>query len=584
MPHLAVIYSIVTWLLLGLAPSSAVTVPTLSSSVLEIEEEEESAANCAAENCSGQAAVCVSESEGKAFCAYKPLALITVKHLTDMPSLAGADANAAALSAAFDQAQRQDEHRPTQQHEFLHCLEFKHDDSILGEDTFLPDNELPLSPRAETHSHFKLVTTVQASEMARATIDQAAHRASEQAAATLQPSSAAQPSSSGSNIDIYERIHELDAETIAQILDLLKQEPVNKLDLRLSFMSNDSLFVLNADDLQQSIVDCLQGHAYNCFLAGRHYDAKASAELKERLKAASPAPTAANQANAANQASTANQASAANQASTANQTSTAANQVSTAALSVFENELQAPPAPESLELSTKDHLSTAPPASAAALSNTEIPSSAAISASAANPSSTVLVAGTGHDVATQLPAVVNNIMHMLSFYRRGCNGGAQESCTMIGNANGRIGVALMLNLFALKDPKIAVQYLEKGCQHGDPGACANLGIAQLNGIVGTPVPLEASISNLRESCQLALTSSSLVRDYDSNVSLGCLSLGKIALRGVNQNGGTRAPDLHEAYQELSLACNLYNVEGCELLHQLEDSLERAVLIKTQGST
>ena len=42
MPHLTLIYLIVSWFLLSLAPSSAVTLSALSSSILEIEEEEES--------------------------------------------------------------------------------------------------------------------------------------------------------------------------------------------------------------------------------------------------------------------------------------------------------------------------------------------------------------------------------------------------------------------------------------------------------------------------------------------------------------------------------------------------------------
>ena len=100
-------------------------------------------------------------------------------------------------------------------------------------------------------------------------------------------------------------------------------------------------------------------------------------------------------------------------------------------------------------------------------------------------------------------------------------------------------------------------------------------------MLGTQVPLETSLTKLRDSCQLALTASRLVRDYDSNVSLGCLTLGTIALHGVDKDGVTRAPDVHKARRELNFACNLYNMEGCALLHKLDDSLERAAIFNAQ---
>ena len=112
MPHLTLIYLIVSWFLLSLAPSSAVTLSALSSSILEIEEEEESSS---AEDKSvfaqdkgvfaqGNGSLAQNQStsasqEQDASDKNRAPALITVKHLNDMPNLAEADARAAALSA-----------------------------------------------------------------------------------------------------------------------------------------------------------------------------------------------------------------------------------------------------------------------------------------------------------------------------------------------------------------------------------------------------------------------------------------------------------------------------------------------------
>lgn len=295
MPHLAVIYLIVTWILLSLAPSSAVTLPVLSSSILEIEEEEESSLT-EQQSASTPKEASTSDKKGAQ-------SLITVKHLNDMPSIAAADKRAAALSAAYSKAMEQKEERPSpQQHEFLRSLELKHDESVLGEGAFLPDNQAPLSQANSTdlHTNFELVTTVHASEMEHAALHQATkrdfavpnnglkaasgtgHQATPSAGLKATPNVKPHVSSPY----IYGRTEELSPETIALALELLKLEPLTNLNVRLSFMSNDTIFVLNEDDLQSTIVDCLQGHAYDCYIAGRHYDAMVSAELKQRLKAA----------------------------------------------------------------------------------------------------------------------------------------------------------------------------------------------------------------------------------------------------------------------------------------------------------
>ena len=296
MPHLTLIYLIVSWFLLSLAPSSAVTLSALSSSILEIEEEEESSS---AEDKSvfaqdkgvfaqgkgvfaqdkgvfaqGNGSLAQDQStsasqEQDASDKNRAPALITVKHLNDMPNLAEADARAAALSAAYDKAMEQKSARDSAQaqHEFLRSLELKHDESLLDHDDILPDSP---SSQAKQDPNFEFVTTVRASEMNRAALHQATRQEST-------PSRVSSPY-------IYGQTRELSVKTIALALDMLKLEPVAKLDLRLSFMSNDTLFVLNAEDLQRTTVDCLQGRAYDCYLAGRHYDAMVSHEFKERLK------------------------------------------------------------------------------------------------------------------------------------------------------------------------------------------------------------------------------------------------------------------------------------------------------------
>lgn len=558
MPHLTLIYLIVSWILLSLAPSSAVTLSALSSSILEIEEEEESSSDedksvfaqdkgSLAQNQSTSASQEQDDSDKN-----RAPALITVKHLNDMPNLAAADARAAALSAAYNKAMEQKSARDSAQaqHEFLRSLELKHDESLLDHGDIWPDNP---SSQAQQDPNFEFVTTVRASEMERAALHQATRQES--------------PQSSVSSPYIYGQTRELSVKTIALALDLLKLEPEGSLDLRLGFMSNDTLFVLNAEDLQRTTVDCLQGHAYDCYLAGRHYDAMVSHEFKERLKEQS-------------QDSTNDNALA-----TISEPSPQAVLNAAYELSAFKEQLLEQSAPSSPKL--KLH----PEPSLEANSNPELSSEANLSPKADLASEgevkpetkapEVLVRSSGHDVASELPPVVNNIIHMLSFYRRGCLESSQESCTMMANANGRVGVALILGLFELKYPEIAVQYLDRGCKRGDPSSCANLGLVQYNGMLGTQVPLETSLTKLRDSCQLALTASRLVRDYDSNISLGCLTLGTIALHGVDKDGVTRAPDVHEARRELNFACNLYNMEGCARLHKLDDSLERAAIINAQ---
>ena len=545
MPHLTLIYLIVSWFLLSLAPSSAVTLSALSSSILEIEEEEESSS---AEDKSvfaqdkgvfaqGNGSLAQNQStsasqEQDASDKNRAPALITVKHLNDMPNLAEADARAAALSAAYDKAMEQKSARDSAQaqHEFLRSLELKHDESLLDHDDILPDSP---SSQAKQDPNFEFVTTVRASEMNRAALHQATRQEST-------PSRVSSPY-------IYGQTRELSVKTIALALDMLKLEPVAKLDLRLGFMSNDTLFVLNAEDLQRATVDCLQGRAYDCYLAGRHYDAMVSHEFKERLKERS-------------------------QASTNDNALVTISEPSPQAVLNAEPKLHPEP---SLEANTNPELSS----EANLSTKVDLASEGEVKPETKTPEA--LVRGTGHDVATELPPVANNIIHMLSFYRRGCLESSQESCTMMANANGRVGVALILGLFELKYPEIAVQYLDRGCKRGDPSSCANLGLVQYNGMLGTQVPLETSLTKLRNSCQLALTASRLVRDYDNNVSLGCLTLGTIALHGVYKDGVTRAPDVHEARRELNFACNLYNMEGCALLHKLDDSLERAVIINAQ---
>ena len=475
MPHLAVIYLIVTWILLSLAPSSAVTLPVLSSSILEIEEEEESSLT---EQQSASTPKEASTSEKGA------QSLITVKHLNDMPSIAAADKRAAALSAAYSKAMEQKEERPSpQQHEFLRSLELKHDESVLGEGAFLPDNQAPLSQASSTdlHTNFELVTTVHASEMEQAALHQASQRdfavpnnglkAASGAGHQATPSAGLKATPNVkphvSSPYIYGRTEELSPETIALALELLKLEPLTNLNVRLSFMSNDTIFVLNEDDLQSTIVDCLQGHAYDCYIAGRHYDAMVSAELKQRLKAApntlAPASSARSAEVSSTSVSEANGASLAdiNGANTADISSVNATEASE--LSAFKDQLQEQNMPESAW--HKHEQSTRQSAEPSTELGNEDPEAS---------SPEVLVANSENDVVNELPPVVNNIMHMLSFYRRGCIEGSKESCTMIANANGRIGVALILGLFELKYPEIAVQYLERGCQRGDPGACANL--------------------------------------------------------------------------------------------------------------
>ena len=591
MPHLAVIYLIVTWILLSLAPSSAVTLPVLSSSILEIEEEEESSLT-EQQSASTPKEASTSDKKGAQ-------SLITVKHLNDMPSIAAADKRAAALSAAYSKAMEQKEERPSpQQHEFLRSLELKHDESVLGEGAFLPDNQAPLSQANSTdlHTNFELVTTVHASEMEQAALHQASKRdfavpnnglkAASGAGHQATPSAGLKATPNVkphvSSPYIYGRTEELSPETIALALELLKLEPLTNLNVRLSFMSNDTIFVLNEDDLQSTIVDCLQGHAYDCYIAGRHYDAMVSAELKQRLKAApntlAPASSARSAEVSSTSVSEANGASLAdiNGASTAeaNSANTAdissVNATEASELSAFKDQLQEQNMPESAW--HKHEQSTRQSAEPSTEPGNEDPEAS---------SPEVLVANSENDVVNELPPVVNNIMHMLSFYRRGCIEGSKEGCTMLANANGRIGVALILGLFELKYPEIAVQYLERGCQRGDPGACANLGLVQFNGLLGTRVTLKASFSKLRESCKLALTSNRLVRDYDNNVSLGCLSLGTLALHGVNKDGVTLKPNVHAARRDLNLACNLYSMEGCEMLHKLDDSLERAAFINVR---
>lgn len=557
MPHLTLIYLIVSWILLSLAPSSAVTLSALSS-ILEIEEEEESSSDedksvfaqdkgSLAQDQSTSASQEQDDSDKN-----RAPALITVKHLNDMPNLAEADARAAALSAAYNKAMEQKSARDSAQaqHEFLRSLELKHDESLLDHGDILPDNP---SSQAQQDPNFEFVTKVHASEMDRSALHQATRQES--------------PPSRVSSPYIYGQSRELSVETIALALDLLKLEPEGSLDLRLGFMSNDTLFVLNAEDLQRTTVDCLQGHAYDCYLAGRHYDAMVSHEFKERLKEQS-------------QDSTNDNALA-----TISEPSPQAVLNAAYELSAFKEQLQEQSAPSSPKL--KLH----PEPSLEANSNPELSSEANLSPKADLASEgevkpetkapEVLVRSSGHDVARELPPVVNNIIHMLSFYRRGCLEGSKESCTMMANANGRVGVALILGLFELKYPEIAVQYLERGCKRGDPSSCANLGLVQYNGMLGTQVPLETSLTKLRDSCQLALTASRLVRDYDSNISLGCLTLGTIALHGVDKDGVTRAPDVHEARRELNFACNLYNMEGCARLHKLDDSLERAAIFNAQ---
>lgn len=571
MPHLTLIYLIVSWFLLSLAPSSAVTLSALSSSILEIEEEEESSS---AEDKSvfaqdkgvfaqGNGSLAQDQStsasqEQDASDKNRAPALITVKHLKDMPNLAEADARAAALSAAYDKAMEQKSARDSAQaqHEFLRSLELKHDESLLDHDDILPDSP---SSQAKQDPNFEFVTTVRASEMNRAALHQATRQEST-------PSRVSSPY-------IYGQTRELSVKTIALALDMLKLEPVAKLDLRLGFMSNDTLFVLNAEDLQRATVDCLQGRAYDCYLAGRHYDAMVSHEFKERLKERS-------------QASTND-----NALVTISEPSPQAVLNAAYELSAFKEELQEQSAPSSPEPKLHSEPKLHPEPSLEANTNPELSSEANLSTKVDLASEgevkpetktpEALVRGTGHDVASELPPVANNIIHMLSFYRRGCLESSQESCTMMANANGRVGVALILGLFELKYPEIAVQYLDRGCKRGDPSSCANLGLVQYNGMLGTQVPLETSLTKLRDSCQLALTASRLVRDYDNNVSLGCLTLGTIALHGVYKDGVTRAPDVHEARRELNFACNLYNMEGCALLHKLDDSLERAVIINAQ---
>ena len=441
--------------------------------------------------------------------------VIVVKHLKDMPTLPSADARAAALEAAYERAMGHQELAP--QYDFLQSLDLTHHDAQLSDDTApaVAESAHPAPSNAPQHPHFDLITTVRASELDAPAAPEAATTKMPAAATTEIPEAESEPSPpAASSTYSAGKVPQLNAETLTEAQALLALPPLGALPLQLDFMRDNPDFLLTDEELQYARAACMQGINHECYLIGRHYDAKVSAVLQARLAArATPAP--------------------------------------------------APAAP------VTERARTEIPA--------ETPSELKLSHLAPDEALTLYSIGAVEDE----PYLKNYIMYLLAFYRRGCNDGSKDSCVMLANANGRLGVAIAQGLVELKDPKIALQYLKQGCSKQDPSACANLGLVYYNGQLGTSASLTVSRAALKESCKLACKASNLVRSNDPNVALGCLTLGAMDLQGVAQGTLSAAPDLKSARHFLNFACDLNSSSGCSLLHRLDHSLERAAHYDTK---
>ncbi|HIV54358.1 MAG TPA: hypothetical protein H9898_01020 [Candidatus Anaerobiospirillum stercoravium] len=553
--------------------------------VLEMEEEE-LASELASQHASEQAPVSLPELSATEHNALNPedclmclgpcrhSKLIVVKHLKDLSPNNAEGNRAQALDAAYQRALQVKSalvDQPTSTADFLEQLDLSIDHQqdcsrclkqVQAEAQTLeceqPNAPADLGPTALRHpmrthtQHFELITTVEASEIdslpplsappklvASAELDASTELGASTNLGVPTELDASTELGASTEIGVPTELGvsqraqvgsgvTLSPQALKLAQQLLAAQPVQKLKLRLSFNENDPLFILSDDELQRTRVSCLQGNAMQCYLAGRHYDARVNAELQARLKAAEHDDDAAQE------------------------------RVRQASLRQAEKR-QLTAIKERQEASLRDH--TIPQVNSA-VQNKQI-----------------LVRSPGHDVGRDLPKIASNVMHMISFYRHGCTQGSQESCLMLANANGRIGVAITLGLIGLDQPQVALKYLQQGCDRRDPAACANLALVHFNGMLGTHKSVDQSVRELKQACALARSAQSALRAFDHNIALGCLSVGTIELYGAQTNSSLKslAPDLVRAYQDLSIACNLNNLEGCALLQQLDATLERAAL-------
>lgn len=144
---------------------------------------------------------------------------------------------------------------------------------------------------------------------------------------------------------------------------------------------------------------------------------------------------------------------------------------------------------------------------------------------------------------------------------KSCSSGNQEACNIWSKALGIYGTYYISERSPKIDYKLGARVLKRGCELGDPFACAQLGTLYRDG-KGETKDNAMALTLFASSCDYAQGKSEQVKKEDGNIGLGCYYQGQMLYSVASENTNVNEADKNEALKLFDIACNLNTPEAC----------------------
>ncbi|MGN8851846.1 tetratricopeptide repeat protein [Anaerobiospirillum succiniciproducens] len=144
---------------------------------------------------------------------------------------------------------------------------------------------------------------------------------------------------------------------------------------------------------------------------------------------------------------------------------------------------------------------------------------------------------------------------------KSCSSGNQQACDIWSKALGVYGTYYISERSPKIDYKLGARILKRGCELGDPFACAQLGTLYRDG-KGETKDNAMALSLFASSCDYAQAKSEHVKKGDGNIGLGCYYQGQMLYTQASQKADATESDKSEAFKLFDIACNLNTPEAC----------------------